>query len=386
VDEAMARYTGKSKAITTIPNKPTPTGIKIWVAAQRGFFLRWLYHQPGKKGGAFGVSKIQGLNTTQSVVPTLLAQLPKASYHVYLDNLFTSTQLLEYLRSQGFAATGTCRTSSGVHEDIVKLKKTREKGANAMPWGTTVTIPTESENVLHIGFQDSAFALAMSTFWDGKSTVLRVRKRPKETAGNAKISRAPFGNQPTKALDIPELYDAYNHYMGAVDLGDQLQGHNGGLRRIRRGPIQALHQYMLLVVLSNCYLITRYSGYELKNVSLRSQDDFRLQVVNALITMGRDVPDLRKRRISQLSRVTVEVPLHSHELIKMTTAQRRVDCVACKGVRFGDGPPPKRVALGNIARNLGRTTKRKATMYGCKQCEVALCKKTDCFALYHRIA
>ena len=33
----------------------------------------------------------------------------------------------------------------------------------------------------------------------------------------------------------------------------------------------------------------------------------------------------------------------------MTTAQKRVDCVACKRVRFGDSPPLKRVALGNIA-------------------------------------
>jgi hypothetical protein len=222
IDEAIARYTGRSKAITTIPNKPTPTGIKIWVAAQRGFFLRWLYHQPGKKGGAFGASKIKGLNATQSVVPTLLNQLPKATYHVYLDNLFTSTQLLEYLRSEGFAATGTCTVSSGVHEDIVYLKKTQERGANAMPWGTTVAIPTESENVVHTGFQDAAFALAMSIFWDGKTKVLRVRKRPKETAGNAKISRAPFQDRPTKALQIPELYDAYNHQIGAVDLRDQL--------------------------------------------------------------------------------------------------------------------------------------------------------------------
>ncbi|KAG4430028.1 hypothetical protein IFR05_014488 [Cadophora sp. M221] len=48
--------------------------------------------------------------------------------------------------------------------------------------------------------QDGAFALAMSTFWDGKTKVKRVRKRPKETAGNAKVSRVPFGNSATKEL------------------------------------------------------------------------------------------------------------------------------------------------------------------------------------------
>ncbi|KAL5331195.1 hypothetical protein ACEPPN_000724 [Leptodophora sp. 'Broadleaf-Isolate-01'] len=77
----------------------------------------------------------------------------------------------------------------------------------------------------------------MSTYWDGKTKVLRVRKRPKKTAGNAKVSRVPFGDEPTKELWIPELYDAYNNTMGAVDIGDQLQGHNASLRRLRRATV-----------------------------------------------------------------------------------------------------------------------------------------------------
>jgi hypothetical protein len=78
----------------------------------------------------------------------------------------------------------------------------------------------ESNMVNQTGFQDGAFALAMSTFWNGKKKVLRLRKRPKETAGNAKVLRAPFGNEATKKLWIPELYDAYNKHMRAVDIGD----------------------------------------------------------------------------------------------------------------------------------------------------------------------
>jgi hypothetical protein len=39
VDEIIIRFEGRSKEITTIPNKPTPTGYKVWGAAQRGFLL-----------------------------------------------------------------------------------------------------------------------------------------------------------------------------------------------------------------------------------------------------------------------------------------------------------------------------------------------------------
>ena len=154
------------------------------------------------------------------------------------------------------ASTGTCRISSGVVQDLVDLKKHKEKGPNAMPWGETHSFPTESGLVCQQGFQDGAFALLMSTYWDGKTKVLRLRKRPKQTAGNATVSRAPYGpGEAVKKLWIPESYDAYNQFMGAVDLGDQLQGHNGGLRRVKRGPVQALYQYLLLIILSNYYLI-----------------------------------------------------------------------------------------------------------------------------------
>jgi hypothetical protein len=375
VDEAIQRYTGRSHFVTTIPNKPTPTGIKIWVVAQRGFFLRWVYHTPGKQGGAYQVKKPKDLNKTQAVVPHLLKSLPEATYHVYVDNLFTSPKLFEHLRSMNMAATGTCRLTSGVVQELVDLKKTREKGKNAMPWGTTYAFPTESNLVNQTGFQDGAFALAMSTYWDGKKKVFRVRKRPKQTARNAKVSRAPFGDLPTKGLWIPELYNAYNQHMGAVDLGDQLQGRNRGLRRIRRGPIQTLYQYLLLVVLSNCYLICRYSGYDVETVNMRNQDDFRMQIVEALIAMGEDAPGPRKRRHSGVFREAYETPVHSHELVKMAT---RSNCAACRGRSFWD-QPRKRVALGEIAANNGRTSTRSCSSYGCKQCQVHLCQKNRCF-------
>jgi hypothetical protein len=96
--------------------------------------------------------KPKKLNPTQAIIPALLKLLPKASYYVYLDNLFTSNQLLEYLQKEGFAATSTCRKLSGVIQDIVTLKNTREKGQNVMPWGTTVAIPIESNHVVHTGF------------------------------------------------------------------------------------------------------------------------------------------------------------------------------------------------------------------------------------------
>jgi hypothetical protein len=104
VDEIIIRYEGRAKETTTVPNKPTPTGFKVWGTAQRGFLLYWNWHVPGVKNGLVGVKTPRELggtrarnggNKTQAVVLHLIKRLlepPQGSgYHVYLDNLFVST-------------------------------------------------------------------------------------------------------------------------------------------------------------------------------------------------------------------------------------------------------------------------------------------------------
>jgi hypothetical protein len=55
-----------------------------------------------------------------------------------------------------------------------------------------------------------------------KPKTFRMRKRPKITALNAKITREPFGDKLTKILSIPTFIDEYNHYIGGVDQLNQL--------------------------------------------------------------------------------------------------------------------------------------------------------------------
>ncbi|KAK1948691.1 hypothetical protein LY78DRAFT_708554 [Colletotrichum sublineola] len=100
VDEAMVRFTGRCFEKTTIPSKPTSVGYKVWVLAQSGYFLRWLWHVQGK--GPYGLVSQQraqlqrervvddSFTPTQRVVTTLLTLLPLAEYHVFLDNVFAS--------------------------------------------------------------------------------------------------------------------------------------------------------------------------------------------------------------------------------------------------------------------------------------------------------
>jgi hypothetical protein len=80
---------------------------------------------PRKLGGTIKAGK--GGNKTQVVVLYLINRLPKppkgSGYHVFLDNLFVSTRLVEYTRSQGVGITSTCKDTKGVIQELLDLKK-----------------------------------------------------------------------------------------------------------------------------------------------------------------------------------------------------------------------------------------------------------------------
>jgi hypothetical protein len=215
----------------------------------------------------------------------------------------------------------------------------------------------------------------------GDERVLRLRKRPKETSSKAKTARIPFGNQATKILSIPAIADGYNYHMGAVDEFDHLTAQNAGLRHVERGGHQALEHWLLRTVLINCYLLALCSDVpEPREISFRSQQDFRRQLVSALLAKGRDSEICPKRRISQISQGAEQVPVESHELVKLSKVGH---CMCCKGLRFRDRPK-KRVALAQIAANQHRESSRHESIYGCKQCDVHLCKNRGCFDVFHR--
>ena len=120
VDECMQRFQGmwlviylvqrpiilgRSKDTLNIPTKPTPISYKIWAIVEEGYILHWVWHR--KRKGPVGLPKKppEGLNATQAVVPYVLGQLShEFKYHIWLDNLFTSHNLLVHLREQGWGA------------------------------------------------------------------------------------------------------------------------------------------------------------------------------------------------------------------------------------------------------------------------------------------
>jgi hypothetical protein len=115
-------------------------------------------------------------------------------------------------------------------------------------------------------------------------------------------------------------------------------------------------------------------------VSFRSQQDFRRQLISALIAKSRASEVCPKRGISYISQGAGDVPPSTYEQVKLG---KRGRCMNCRGLRLTDRPK-KRVALARIASNQGRESTRHDTFYGCKQCDVYLCKNRSCFDVFHK--
>jgi hypothetical protein len=113
-----------------------------------------------------------------------------------------------------------------------------------------------------------------------------------------------------------------------------LAGNNSGKRRIKQGGWQAIEQWLLVTVLVNSYLIALYFGAE-EEFKYESQDKFRLEIIEALLHLRKDIEVPRKRAFCHINQEAFKVPMHCHQEAKMLT---RKDCAACKELRHWDRP------------------------------------------------
>jgi hypothetical protein len=162
VDECIIPFTGRSKETTVVKNKPTPLGFKVWAIAQHGFFMRWLWHLKASPYQAVIVNlptpkpqdkkgKLQttvALSNTQSVVLHLCNMLPKQTYHVFTDNLFSSPNLFRALREAGCGATGTARPNCGITPTLKSAKESHKAGnSSLLQYNDMLAIPTKDNKV-----------------------------------------------------------------------------------------------------------------------------------------------------------------------------------------------------------------------------------------------
>ncbi|EXA31550.1 hypothetical protein FOVG_17171 [Fusarium oxysporum f. sp. pisi HDV247] len=275
----MIPFTGRSKDTTLVKNKPTPVGFKVWVIAQNGLFIRWLWHvkaspytavivelpkkkpaakpQQGKKGKGRPKETV-ALSNTAGVVIHLVNMLPKQTYHVFMDNLFSSPNLFRALREAGHRATGTARPNCGITKEL-KLAKGKDKaGASGFKYNEVKSIPTIDGLVVQIAWKDNSLVLFLSTVYSGADDQRTPKRRKKlaNTGAQSKPIQETFGDAVIKVIPIPIVSASHNDEMNHVDRGDQIRSYTSYEHRFRRGPWQALlWSFLLDVALANSFIL-----------------------------------------------------------------------------------------------------------------------------------
>jgi len=134
-------------------------------------------------------------------------ELPeKGGYRIFMDNLFTSANLLRDIRALGHSACGTCRAGRGLPEEIEILKKKPTKAnleaAGLCQQGDWTFSMCQEENLLGVAWWDSGTGLFMSNCHNPVEKAVKRRKR---------------GVRGQIDVPAPECAEEYNMWMGAID-------------------------------------------------------------------------------------------------------------------------------------------------------------------------
>lgn len=187
VDETLMGTKGKSSMLQYIPSKRSRFGIKFWVLAEAvsGYILQLKIYLGKTFEPVLPAGTLQGTH----VVNTLLkgANLLRKGHHVFTDNFFTSLNLARSLLQERTFLTGTLRRNRPMPNLI--------KNSN----------PTQGQAI---------YARSQSTLMCSYKDNNHGRKPVRLVSTYYHAVRTENGK--------PLIVNAYNTFMGGVDLADQM--------------------------------------------------------------------------------------------------------------------------------------------------------------------
>ena len=251
-------------------------------------------------------------------------------------------------------------------------------------WGTlrSKVVPTTLVSV----WQDSNKVGFCTTIHNGTEWIVRSRKRPKGTSTSAAITKQPFYMfspppgckelyKHTRLLPIPLAINDYNHYIGGVDIADQLQaGFSTQQHRVK--PWRPLFYWLLDSTIINAF---RLSEHQRKSKLSGSQKD-KVQSAHqafckALVSelLKNPVPGAIKQvyitKKTGLPQIRLTWLIEIHRLVP----GKRAPCVFCQW-----SCQNKKEVLQRIITKSNCVLK---TQFSCSHCSTLLYR--PCFWLFH---
>ena len=348
IDEQIIPTKGRSSLRQYLPNKPHKWGIKVWARCGVSGIIYDFDVYVGKQDDQ-NVSREFG--KVGAVVIKLTRNLPKDVGHkVFMDNLFTTINLVKYLKSEGIWTLGTMRLNRmGGAQKLLKSKKELVKeGRGSFDYRVDA-----NSNIMVMAWLDNGSVQLISSFIGPT-----IGKQAKRWSGKEKKI----------VVTCPDIVHQYNAHMGGVDLADMLLA----LYRIKVGTKKWYYHiiyYCLGVAIINGWLLYKRHAMQnkIEKKNIMKLLEFQRRVAGSLLQENKLEPGRRRSDTIVLSkkRKTIGPPMPPTEI--------RFDYVDHLPI-FED----KQQRCKNCTNGYSRIK--------CHKCNVHLCIVTarNCFFDYHK--
>ena len=322
-DEAMVVYKGRLSYVQYLPAKPIKRGIKLWMRcdSESAYLHEYDVYLGKRQNSQYGLA--------YDVVTKLCHTLSGHNHHVYCDNYFTSIPLFKELLHMKIYASGTVRKNKKGLPDTVKRKPKMVQGE-------------------YKEYQDENTNLVATVWNDSRPVrVLSTNARPDISYPIERRVRNEVVH-----IDQPENIFMYNKYINVVDKHDQLR------MKYNIGQFSVKAWKYLLWFFINASIVNAYILYAQTSTqrTKKTYTHFHFDVAHGLIAGFTS----RKRQSNVLQHVRPEAITNdlTHEHVHLGVKSKR-----CKW-------------------HLMQKRPRRETVYGCKICNVHLCKD-GCHLAYH---
>ena len=353
-DEACCPFKGRLKFRVYNKSKPNRFHIKLFQVseASSGYILGFHIYTGKNSSCVSSISKPldpKCCKTTKIVLGLLEAtQLLDKGHHIYMDNYYTSPELLSELYCWETYACGT-----------VKLNRI----------GMPISVKNAQLKPLESVYLRNGPILCLK--WSGEKkkskkkpvTILSTIHEATELLTKKKDSH---GNRIPKPVPIYE----YTKYMSGVDLSDQYMSFHVALRKSMKWS-RKLFFHLFNMVILNSYLLNKKFGKR-----KLSKHDYIEYIANYLVDTGSPTLTCVPRRTFNPSNIERLTERHFPKRIPLRNGKLQgIVCRACNFTRS------QITAMGYASQNVSR----KTTIYWCEECETPLCI-TPCFEIYHTVS
>jgi len=280
IDERLVKSKHRSGIRQYIKNKSIKFGIKLWVIADSATGYTWDFIV--YTGAGDGVTdSVNGLG--YGVVMTLSKPLFHQGYHMYFDNFYTSSILVEDLLTKGIPSCGTAVESRRGFPNSMKggkvWAKAKERGD--MRW-------VRNGKVLGLQWKDNKVVTMVSSI-DRADKYVEVERKVKIDGKCSKV-----------AVKQPECVYRYNQFMNGVDKSDQHLAKYNLLRKFIRWWKTLFFHMVDISVVNSFILFQKHRAMNPGNESLARPKsyallDFRHAVIRQLANLNEyDDPPINK--------------------------------------------------------------------------------------------